>query len=111
MNLKETVARANQKKQDALDMDQAAFIAKYDSNAVEYRAALSMTKLAGLKPSPVEDQLIFDELNEACKPVAAFEFEGVIFKGSHYKAIAEYIAKKPSAKFFIWLQDNYKQLS
>jgi hypothetical protein len=47
---------------------------------------------------------------ETSKQVEVFCYEGCYFLGNFDKAVARYQKEKPSAKFFIWLNDHYLEL-
>lgn len=54
-----------------------------------------------------------NENNLPGKQIGAFRFkvEGKIFQGKLDEAKQNYIKWNPSAKWFIWLQDNYFEIS
>jgi hypothetical protein len=66
---------------------------------------LTREEAAKLPPNPELDKIM--ELISLLKEEEVFSFEGVMFKGNMVEAVKTYVKRKPSKKFFIWLQDNY----
>lgn len=58
------------------------------------------------KPLNAEQTERYLELIRLCNAVECFEYEGYIFFGNRSEIVERYIRANPSAKFFIWLQDN-----
>ncbi len=53
----------------------------------------------------------FNERKKELMPVKCFKYNGVIFKGNYEMAAALFVYENPQpADFYVWLQNNYKQL-
>jgi hypothetical protein len=54
---------------------------------------------------------LFKAVAKQMEKVECFEYQGVIFKGSSFRAAVEFAYNNPTGgDFYVWLQDNYTML-
>lgn len=60
--------------------------------------------------SPKQEEILKAVMKQM-KKINCFECQGAIFKGTRWKAALEFAYNNPmGGDFYVWLQDNYKQI-